>query len=139
MFDEVESPIGQVRAVLTNNPQGNDQQPSKEIGKGVKPPPFYVLVIIGDKLVHNCMVDSGSSSFVMPKQIADKLGLKYHPLEKGVIQLDGTSVNTLGIIKDLSLTLHACPNFLVPQDICAIDLPPFFFLMLIKRLYNQDR
>lgn len=109
--DESKSPIGQVRTVLTNNPQEKDKQPSKEVGKEVKPPLFYVSVIIGDKLVHKYMVDSGASSLVIPKQIVDKLGLKYQPLEKGVIQLDGTSVNALGVIKDLSLTLHACPNF----------------------------
>lgn len=76
--DESESPIGQVRTVLTNNPQEKDKQPNKEVGKEVKPPPFYVSIIIGDKLVHNCMVDSGASRSVMPKQIVDKFGLKYH-------------------------------------------------------------
>lgn len=32
----------------------------------------------------------------------------------------------------MSLTLHACPNILVPQDICVIDLPPFFSLCLSR-------
>ena len=49
-------------------------QPSKEveISKKVRPPPFYVSLIIGDKLVHNCMIDLGASSCsVMPKCVDD--------------------------------------------------------------------
>lgn len=75
--------------VLTNqdtNLQNNNRKGVKIQGKDIKPPPFYVSLIIGDKLVHNCMVDSGATSFVMPKKIADQLNLKYEPLEKGVVQ-----------------------------------------------------
>ena len=56
--------------VLTNvyQPEGNHRG---QQGKVLKPPPFYISLIIGDKLVHNCMIDSGASSSVMPKQIAD--------------------------------------------------------------------
>lgn len=55
-----------------------------------KPPPFYLSLIIGDKLVHIFMIDSGPSSLVMPKGIADFLGIKYEPITRGVVQLDGT-------------------------------------------------
>ncbi len=104
-------------SVLTNHLQDSNNISGNEVVKDPKPPPFYLTVIVGNKLVHNCMVDSGASSSIMPKEIADKLGLKYQPLEKGVVQLDGTAVNTLGIIKGLDLTLHSSPNFVVPQDI----------------------
>ncbi|KAH9289422.1 hypothetical protein KI387_033539, partial [Taxus chinensis] len=53
----------------------------------------------------------------MPKQIADQLGLKYEPVLKGVVQLDGTTVGTVGVIKGLSVTLHSCPNATVLQDV----------------------
>ena len=121
------------RVVLTNAvPEAASQDSNKFQGKNVKPPPFYVSLIIGDKLVHNCMVDSGATSSVMPKKIADQLGLVYRPLEKGVVQLDGSTVNTLGVVKDANLTLHACPNFSIPQDIFVIDLPPYFALCLSR-------
>lgn len=119
-------------SALTNHLQDNNNISSNEVVKDPKPHPFYLTVIVGNKLVHNCMVDSGASSSVMPKEIADKLGLKYQPLEKGVVQLDGIAVNTLGIIKGLNLTLHASPNFVVPQDICIIDLPPYFSMCLSR-------
>ena len=98
----------------------------------VKPLPFYVSLIIGNKLVHNCMVDSGATSTVMPKKIANFLGLKYEPLEKGVVQLDGSSVKTIGVVKNASLTLHSCPNFSISQDIFVIDLPAYFAICLSR-------
>ena len=115
-----------------NGKQDSGMKISRESSKGVKPPPFYLSLIIGDKLVHNCMVDSGATSSVMPKKLVDQLGLKYQPVEKGVVQLDGTSIHTIGLIKDVSLTLHACPNFSIQQDVYVIDLPPYFVVCLVK-------
>lgn len=64
-------------AVFTNNEE-NKNKPTIPI---VKPPPFYVSLIIGNNLVHNCIIDSGATSLVMPKKVADQLGLKYQPLK----------------------------------------------------------
>ena len=62
-------------------------QPSKgvETSKKVRPPPFYVSLIIGDKLVHNCMIDSRASISVMRRCIADLLGIKYEPMVRDVL------------------------------------------------------
>ena len=64
------------KVVLTNTDEKEkDKEDSekifKESNKVIKPPPFYLSLIIGDKLVHNCMVDNGATSSVMPKKIAD--------------------------------------------------------------------
>ena len=66
-----------------------------------KPPPFYVSLIIGDKLVHNYMIDSGASSSVMPKCIANLLGIKYEPMVSDVLQLDGSSIKSIGVLKNV--------------------------------------
>lgn len=55
----------QSKVVLTNKPQPSNEQQAKE----VKPPPFYVSLIIGNDLVHNCMINSGASSPVMPNKL----------------------------------------------------------------------
>ena len=62
-------------------------QPSREaeISKKVRPPPFYVSLIIGDKLVHICMIDSGASKSVMPKCVADVLEMKYEPIIRDIL------------------------------------------------------
>ena len=48
------------------------------------PPPFYLSLNIHDKLLHNCLLDSGASHNLMPKKVMEELGLhvtkEYHDL-----------------------------------------------------------
>lgn len=97
-------------------------KPTKEgeTSKKWKYPPFHVSLIISDKFVHNCMVDSGAKSLLMPWCIADLLGVKYEPIAKIVLQLYGSIVTNVRILKNLEMALHA---------------PPSFFHLSLKRLY----
>ena len=114
-------------------------QPTKDegISKKTKPSPFYLSLIIGDKIVHNFMIDSGSSSSVMPRCVVDQAGLKYEPMIKQVLQLDGTLVIIVGIIKGLRMALHACPSCTVTQDISIVELPPHFSICLSRDFISQ--
>ena len=62
-------------------------QPSREeeTSKNIRPPPFYFSLIIGGKLVHNCMIDSGASSSVVPRCINNLLGIKYELMVRDVL------------------------------------------------------
>ena len=62
-------------------------QPSKEVEarKKVSHPPFYVSLIIGDKLFHNCMIDSGSSTSLMRRCIANALEMELDPIVRDVL------------------------------------------------------
>jgi len=46
--------------------------------------PFYVTITIHDKLLHNCMLDSGASHNLMQNMVMEDLGLEitraYHDL-----------------------------------------------------------
>lgn len=81
------------------------------------PPPFYLSLFIGNNIVHNCMIDNGANNSVMPKGIANHLCIKYEPITRGFVKLDGTSVQIVEVIKDLNLTLHAYSGCSVLQDI----------------------
>ena len=54
------------------------------------------------------MIDSRVSNLVMPKCVVDLLGIKYEPMGKGVIQLDGSSIQIVRLWKDIKLTLYEC-------------------------------
>ena len=105
--------------------------------KKSKPSPFYLSLIIGDKIVHNCMIDSGASSSIMPRCVADQACLKYEPMIKHVLQLDGTLVIIVGIIKGLRMALHACPSCTVTQDISIVELPSHFSICLSRDFTTQ--
>ena len=41
-------------------------------------PLFYMPLHIGDDILHNCMLDSGASTNVMPLSVMRQLGLNVH-------------------------------------------------------------
>jgi hypothetical protein len=109
----------------------------EETSKKVIPPPFYVSLIIGGKLVHNCMLDSGASSSVMPRCVADALGMKYEPIVRDVLQLDGSTVKTIGILRNVEMALHACPGCTMIQDISTTEVKPDFSIYLSRDFIAQ--
>ena len=76
------------------------------------------------------MIDYGASSLVMRKCMADLLSAKYEPMVRDVLQLDGSSIKIIGILKNMEMTLYACSGFIVTQDISIVELPPHFFICL---------
>jgi ribonuclease HI len=66
-----------------------DEKPAIVLGPMVEDrddssPPFYTSLNIHDKVLHNCLMDSGASHNLMPKTIMEELGLEvtraYHDL-----------------------------------------------------------
>jgi hypothetical protein len=66
-----------------------DEKPAVILGPMVEDkddssPPFYTSLNIHDKVLHNCLMDSGASHNLMPKTVMEELGLEvtksYHDL-----------------------------------------------------------
>jgi uncharacterized small protein (DUF1192 family) len=66
-----------------------DERPAVVLGPMVEDrddssPPFYTSLNIHDKVLHNCLMDSGASHNLMPKAVMEELGLEvtraYHDL-----------------------------------------------------------
>ncbi len=114
-------------------------QPSREEEKNKKvgTPPFYVSLIIGGKLVHNCMIDLGASSSVMPRCVVDALEMKYEPIVKDVLQLDGSTIKNVGILRNVEMALHACLGCTITQDISVAEVKPQFSICLSRDFTTQ--
>ena len=39
------------------------------------PPPFYITMLVHDKMLHNCFLDSDASHSLMPKEVMEPLEL----------------------------------------------------------------
>ena len=52
--------------------------------------------------------------------MANQLCLKYEPVLKHVLQLDGTLVTIVGIVKGLKVALHSYLGCTTIQDICIV-------------------
>jgi hypothetical protein len=101
-------------------------------------PPFYTSLNIHDKVLHNCLMDSGASHNLMPKSVMDELGLEITKTYHDLYSFDSRKVKCLGVIKDLVVTLFQFPMKSVVMDIVVVDVPPKFGMLLsrswIKRL-----
>jgi hypothetical protein len=101
-------------------------------------PPFYTSLNIHDKVLHNCLMDSGASHNLMPKTVMDELGLEITKTYHDLYSFESRKVKCLGVIKDLVVTLFQLPMKSVVMDIVVADVPPKFGMLLsrswIKRL-----
>jgi hypothetical protein len=101
-------------------------------------PPFYTSLNIHDKVLHNCLMDSGASHNLMPKTVMEELGLEVTRAYHDLYSFDSRKVQCLGVIKDLVVTLFQLPMKSVVMDIVVADVPPKFGMLLsrswIKRL-----
>jgi hypothetical protein len=101
-------------------------------------PPFYTSLNIHDKVLHNCLMDSGASHNLMPKIVMEELGLEVTKTYHDLYSFDSRKVKCLGVIKDLVVSLFQLPMKSVVMDIIVVDVPPKFRMLLsrswIKRL-----
>jgi hypothetical protein len=101
-------------------------------------PPLYMSLNIHDKVLHNCLMNSGSSHNLMPKMVMEELGLEITKAYHDLYSFDSKKVQCLGVIKDLVVTLFNLPMKSVVMDIVVADVPPKFGILLsrswIKRM-----
>jgi len=101
-------------------------------------PSFCVSLTIHDKILHNCLLDTGASHNLMPKVVMDELGLGITKPYHDLLSFDPRKVKCMGLIKDLAITLSQLPMKSMMMDIVVADVPPNFCMLLsrgwIKRL-----
>jgi ribonuclease HI len=94
--------------------------------------PFYITLNVHDRLLHNCMLDSGASHNVMPKTIMDRLGLNIPKPYGDLYSFDSRSVKCMGMIKDLVVTLAQVPVKSVLMNVVIANIPPKYGLLLSR-------
>jgi hypothetical protein len=94
--------------------------------------PFYITLIVHDHLLHNCMLDSGSSHNLMPKIIMEKLGLQITIPYQDLYSFDSKKVKCLGIIKDLVVNLAQILVKSILMDVVVDDIPVKYGILLSR-------
>jgi hypothetical protein len=91
-----------------------DEKPTVILGPMVEDrddssPPFYTSLNIHDKVLHNCLMDSGDSHNLMPKIVMEEIRLEVTKSYHDLYSFDSRRVKCLGVIKDLVVTLFQLP------------------------------
>ncbi|KAH9321263.1 hypothetical protein KI387_015902, partial [Taxus chinensis] len=71
--------------------------------------PFFTTLIIKDRLLHNCMFDSGASCNVMPLEVMNELDIKVTTAYGKCTTMDSREVPVVGCVKGLVVQLAAYP------------------------------
>jgi len=114
-----------------------DEKPAVILGPMVEDrvdssPPFYTSLNIHDKVLHNCLMDSGASHNLMPKIVMEELGLEVTKNYNDLYSFDSSRVQCMGVIKDLVISLFQLPMKSVVMDIVVADVPPKFSMLLSR-------
>ena len=97
-------------------------------------PPFYLSLKIHDFILHNAMLDFGSSHNLMPKSIMDTLGLDITRPYHDLYSFDYGRVKCLSLIKDLVVSLDQILAKNVLMDVVVVDIPPRFGMLISHSL-----
>ena len=95
-------------------------------------PPFLLTFEIFNRNVHNCLVDSGASSNVMPYSVCKKLNAQPKMCRTKIIQLDRSHVKVLGELKDVMIRLSSNSKVHQVIDVIVVDIPEAYGLILSR-------
>jgi hypothetical protein len=99
--------------------------------------PFLLTFEIFNRNVHNCMVDSGASSNVMPLSVCQKINAEVRPSDLKIIQLDRTNVKVIDELKNVLVRLSSNPKVHQIIDIIVVDIPEVYGLFLSRDWSEQ--
>jgi ribonuclease HI len=95
--------------------------------------PFYLSLLVNDKVLHNCMLDSGASSNVMTKKVMEQLNLRISRPYHNICALDSQTIEVYGLIKGLQVHLTVFPDIMIEMDIVVIDVPDLWGMLLNRK------
>jgi hypothetical protein len=122
--------VSNVDKVISGTTTKNQQSSVVNTRKNV--PPFLLTFEIFNRNVHNCMVDSGASSNVMPLSVCQKINVEVQPSSLKIIQLDQTNVKVIGELKNVLVRLSSNPKVHQIIDIIVVDIPEVYGLFLSR-------
>jgi ribonuclease HI len=146
--DKGSLPVPNVNNVNNNGSSVNNSDKVVEENASKKPqattlstrknvPPFLLTFEIFNRNVHNCMVDSGASSNVMPWSVCQKINAEVEPSSLKIIQLDRTDVKVIGELKNVLIILSSNPKVHQVIDIIVVDIPEVYGMFLSRDWSEQ--
>jgi hypothetical protein len=90
-----------------------------------------VTLNIHEKMLHNCILDSGASHKLMPKVVMEKLGLEITSPYHNLYSFDFKKVKFDGLIKDIVVTLAQFPIKNIMMDVVVADVPSNYGILLL--------
>ena len=96
--------------------------------------PFFLSLIINNKMLKNCMIDSGASNTVMPVEIMKAMGLHVDTPHNRCRAMDSREVPVIGTIEAMPYRLALFPGVVMTMNVLVVDIPPHYGMLLSRKL-----
>jgi hypothetical protein len=88
---------------------------------------------MNDKVLHNCMLDSGAISNVMTKKVMEKLKLRISRPYHNICAMHDKVIKVHGLIRGLQVHLAVFPDIMFEMDIVLIDVLGAWGMLLPRK------
>lgn len=95
-------------------------------------PPFLLNFEVFNKNLHNCLVDFGASSNILPKIVCEKLNVEPQKFIVHIMQLGRSQVEVIGELNQVTIRLSSNQKVCQVIDILVVDIPEFYSLILSR-------
>jgi hypothetical protein len=93
-------------------------------------PHFFMTLLINNKCLNNCMLDSGASANMMSLKVMEQLGLQVTRPYRNVCGFESRSIPTHGVIENVEVCLGIYTERVIHMDIVVVDVPDVWGMFL---------
>jgi hypothetical protein len=96
-------------------------------------PPFFMTLLVNNKCLNNCMLDSGAGANMMSLRVMEKLGLKATWPYRNVCGFESRAIPTHGVVENVEVRLGKYPERVIHMDIVVVDVPDVWGMLLSRK------
>jgi hypothetical protein len=96
-------------------------------------PPFFMTLLMNNKSLNNCMLDSGVGANMMSLKVMQRLGLKVTRPYRNVCGFESRAIPTHGVIENVEVCLKEYPKRVIHIDIVVVDVLDVWGMLLSRK------
>jgi hypothetical protein len=96
-------------------------------------PSFFMTLIMNNKSLNNCMLDSGAGANMMSPKVMQQLGLKVTRPYKNVCGFESRAIPRHGVIQNVEVCLKEYLEIVIHIDIVIVDVPDVWGMLLSRK------
>jgi hypothetical protein len=96
-------------------------------------PPFFMTLMMNNKYLNNCMLDTGVGANMMSLKVMQQMGLKVTRPYRNVCGFESKAIPTHGVVENVEVQLKEFPEKTVHIDIIVVDVSDVWGMLLSRK------
>jgi hypothetical protein len=102
-------------------------------------PPVFMTLLINNKFLNNCMLDSGAGANMMSLKVMENFGLKVTRPYRNVCGFDSRAIPTHGVVENVYVFLVRYLERVIHVDIVVVDVQDVWGMSLSRKFVAMLR